>query len=42
MYLVDRRGRPEVAGVIVVFCMIVGDEGCDVGIVVYVIDRDRF
>jgi len=39
--LVDRGGWPEVEGMIVVVCMIVGDEGCEVGVIVYVKDRDR-
>ena len=41
MYLVDRRGWSEVEGVTVVICMVVGDDGCKVGIVVYVKDGDR-
>ena len=41
MDLVDRGGWPEVEGMIVVVCMIVGDEGCEVGVIVYVKDRDR-
>ena len=41
MYPVDPRGWSEVEGVIVVVCMIVDDEGCDVVIVVYVEDGDR-
>ena len=38
--LVDRGGWPEVEGVIVVVCMVVGDEGFEVGVVVHVKDRD--
>jgi hypothetical protein len=30
MYNVDRRGWAEVERVIVVVCMVVGDEGCEV------------
>ena len=41
MYLVDRRRWSEVEGVIVVVCMAVGDEGCEVVVVVYVEDGDR-
>ena len=41
MDLVDRRGWPEVEGVIVVVCMVVGDEGCEVSVVMYVKHRDR-
>ena len=41
MDLVDRRGWPEVEGFIVVVCMVVGDEGWEVGVVMYVKDRDR-
>jgi hypothetical protein len=41
VYLIDRRGWSEVEGVIVVVRVVVGDEGCAVGIVVYVKDRDR-
>jgi hypothetical protein len=39
--LIDRRGWTEVDGVIVVVCMVVGDEVCEVGVVVYVNDRDK-
>ena len=41
MDLVDRRSLPEVEEVIVVVCIVVGDEGCEDGVVVYVKDRDR-
>ena len=41
MYLVDRRGWLKVERVIVVVCMVVGDEGCEGGIVVYVKGCDR-
>ena len=41
MYLIGRRGWPDVERVIIVVCMVVGDEGCEVGIVVHVKDRDR-
>ncbi len=40
-YLVNRKGWSEVEGVVMVVCMVVGDEGCKVGIVVYVKDCDR-
>ena len=33
MYLVDRKGWSEVEGVIVVVCMVFGNEGCEVVIV---------
>jgi len=39
--LVDRGGMPESERVIVLVCMVVGDEDCEVGVVVYVKDRDR-
>ena len=38
MFLVDRRGWSEVEGVVVAVYMIVGDEGCEVVIVVIVED----
>ena len=41
MYPVDRGGWSEVEGVIVVVCMVIGDEGCEVVVVVYVEDGDR-
>ena len=41
MYLVSRGGWSEVEKVVVVVCMAVGDEGCEVGIVMHVKDRDR-
>ena len=41
MYHVDRKGWSEVEGVIVVVYMVVGDEGCKVGIVLYVTYDDR-
>ena len=41
MDLVDLGGWLEVEGVIVVVCMVVGDVGCEVGVVVYVKYRDR-
>ena len=41
MYHVGRIGWTEVEGVIMVVCMVVGDEACEVGIVVYIKDRDR-
>jgi hypothetical protein len=31
----------EVEGLIVVVCMVVGDEGCEMGVVMYVKDSDR-
>ena len=41
VYHVDRRGWSEVEGFIVAVNMIVGDEGCEVVIMVYVEDGDR-
>ena len=41
MYPVDRRGWPEVEGVIIAVCMVIGDEGCEVVIFVHVEDGDR-
>ncbi len=41
MYPVDRRGWSEVEGGIIVVCMFIGDEDCEVVIVVYVEDGDR-
>ena len=41
VYPGDRKGWTEVAGVIVVVCMVIGDEGCEVVLVVYVEDGDR-
>jgi len=41
VYLIDRRGWSQVERVIVVVCMVIGDEGCKVVIVVYVKDGDR-
>ncbi len=38
---VDRRGRLEAGWVVVVVCMVVGNECCEVGVVVYVKDSDR-
>ena len=40
MYLVGCRGRPEVEGIIVAIDLVVGDEGGEVVVVVYVEDRD--
>ncbi len=40
MYHVDRGGLSKVEGAIVVVCTVVGDEDCEVGIVVYVKDGD--
>ena len=34
-------GWLEVEGVVIVVCVVVGDEGCEVFIVVYVEDGDR-
>ena len=42
MYPIDRRGWSQVEGVIVVECMFFCDQGCKVGIVVYIKDGDRF
>jgi len=41
VYHVYRRGWAEVEGVIVVVCMVIGDEDCEVVIAVYVEDDDR-
>ena len=41
MYPGDCRGWSEVERVILVVCIVVGDEGCEVVIVVYVKDDDR-
>ncbi len=41
MYSVDRRGWFQVEGVTVVVYMIVSNEGCRMGVVVYVKDGDR-
>ena len=41
MYPVYRRGWSKVERVIVVVCIVVGDESCEVGIMVYVKDGDR-
>ena len=40
MYVVDGRGWLEVKGVVVVVHLAVCDEGCEVGVVVYVEDGD--
>ena len=40
LYLAGRRGWPKVEGVKVVESVVVGDEGGEVGVVVYVEDRD--
>ena len=40
-YSINRWGRAHVEGVIVVVCLVVGDEGCEVVVVVYVEDCDR-
>ena len=36
MYVVDGRGWLEVKGVVVIVQLVVCDEGCEVGVVVYV------
>ena len=41
MYHVDRGRWAGVEGVILVVCMVIGDEGYEVIIVVYVEDGDR-
>jgi hypothetical protein len=41
VYHVDCRGWSQVEGVKVVVCMVVCDEGCKVGVAVYVKDGDR-
>ncbi len=40
MYLVDGGGWSEVARTVVIVCVVVGDEGCEVVIMMYVKDRD--
>jgi len=40
-YLADRRGWSEVEVVVVVVCMVIGNEGCEVVVVMYVEDGDR-
>jgi hypothetical protein len=40
VYVVDGRGRLEVKGVVVIVQLVVCDEGCEVGVVVYVEDGD--
>jgi hypothetical protein len=40
VYLVGRMRRPEVEGIIVTVGVVVGDEGGEVAVVVYVEDRD--
>ena len=41
MYHGDGRGWLQVEGVVVVVCVVVGNEGCEVGILVYVEYGDR-
>ena len=41
MYHVDSRGWSEIKGVEVLVCAVVRDEGCKVGVVVYVEYGDR-
>ncbi len=41
MYPIDRWGWSHVDGVIVVVCMIVRDEGCEVRVVVFIEYSDR-
>ena len=40
MYLVGCSGRPEVEGIVVVVGLVVGDEGGEAVVVVYVEDCD--
>ncbi len=40
MYLVDGGRWSEVERIIVVVCVVVGDEGCEVGVMMYVKDCD--
>jgi hypothetical protein len=41
VYLVNSRKWSEIKGVEVVVCVVVGDKGCGVGVVVYVEYSDR-
>ncbi len=41
MYLVNGWGWSEVKRIIVVVCVVVGDEGCRMGVVMYVKECDR-
>jgi hypothetical protein len=41
VYSVDRSGWSEVEGVIVVVYVVIGNEGCEVIVIVYVEDGDR-
>jgi len=41
VYHVDRGEWAEVEGVIIGLCMVIGDEGCEMVIAVYVEDGDR-
>jgi hypothetical protein len=41
VYHVDCRGWSKVKGIEVVVCVIIRDEGCKVGVVVYVKNGDR-
>ncbi len=41
MYHGDDRGWLEIKGVVVVVCMVVRNEGCEVGILLYVEYGDR-
>ncbi len=40
MYLADGWGWSEVERIVVVVCVVIGDEGCEMGVVVYVEDCD--
>ncbi len=41
MYLVDGGGWSEVESIVVIVCVVVGDEGCEVVIMMYVKDQGK-
>ncbi len=41
MYLVDGWRWSEVERIVVVVCVVVSDEGCEMGVMMYVKDCDR-
>jgi hypothetical protein len=40
VYLVDGGGWSEVERIVVIVCVVVSDDDCEVGIMMYVKDRD--
>jgi hypothetical protein len=42
VYLVDGGGWSEVERIVVIVCGVVSDEGCEVVVMMYVKDCDRF